>query len=224
MARARNRNRPNGGRTREQELIALARQAYGPALEAVVLGNLAWAQRFIAHLAHRAGLASADVEDAQQNALFWLVEALAHYGRRRAADSPGSAFRTFAHLVISDRFYDFVRALGRAERIYDDSQDVFTLLAALERSQQAGLPHAFLLACAKDDPQIAAERHEAEEKVRSALTELGDRERRYCRDLAEGTTLRETAAELDVSYVTAKRQRRSILQKLRVVLRQFASS
>jgi RNA polymerase sigma factor (sigma-70 family) len=204
----------------EQRLIARAQQGDVGDLQLLVENNLNWAVRFLTYQGRVARIQSADLEDALQEAAFWLREAIFNYGRRPGVNC---SFRAFARRVLHDRFCDFVRALHRPAEFSEHSEDVLTLLEALERSPEGRCSQTALLADPKDDPVATAQRHETEVRVRSTVAQLTEREQRYCHDLAEGRPLRETAAAVDVPYVTAKRQCRQLKQKLRPVFEPFVA-
>jgi hypothetical protein len=59
---------------------------------------------------------TADVQDAQQNGVFAILEAIAGYDTREVAKPRGCSFCTFVRLVVRARCCDFVKQVRRAEK------------------------------------------------------------------------------------------------------------
>src|SRR5262249_60464130 len=102
---------------RDEELVVLATARGCQSAEAeLLLRYQAWSNRLILRLARGQGLAPADIEDAQQDAVFGVLRAVARYDPLQLDQPLGCPFHTFLHLVLTDRFKDFVTHLPRGHR------------------------------------------------------------------------------------------------------------
>jgi RNA polymerase sigma factor (sigma-70 family) len=153
---------------------------------------------------------AADLPDAQQNAVFAILEAIAGYHTLEVAKPRGCRFRTFLGRVVLARFGDFVRKLRRLQRPCCGLHEAGEALAA-GQGRRPG--------CRTSDPVEALARREARARLQHALERLDEALRGLWRELADGKRLRQIARERGVSYDRLKRQRRRLLARLAAQLR-----
>ncbi len=202
----------------DEELIVLAQEcAYQPARNQLLVRYYEWTNRLIAHRARTTRLGTADVLDAQQDATFALLEAIARYDTLHLVKAGGCSFRTFVRQVLVSRFLDRVRHLSRKDRRYDQSERAAHALHEGRRPADDD----FLPSAGRDgrNPAAGLERQEALDRLEQALQRLPASDRRLWEGLASGLGLRAVAQELGISYDAAKRQRRRLLAQLTAQLR-----
>jgi RNA polymerase sigma factor (sigma-70 family) len=187
----------------DEALVILAQEcAFRPATDELVLRHYERMSQLIALKAKRLWLA-ADLPDAQQNAVFAILEAIAGYHTLEAAKPRGCRFRTYLGRVVLARFGGFVRQLRRVRRHYCRLHEAGERLAAGRES----------------DPVEALARREAMARLSQALDGLDEALRGLWRELADGKKLPQIAREQGVSYDRVKRQRRRLLAQLADQLR-----
>jgi RNA polymerase sigma factor (sigma-70 family) len=135
-----------------------------------------------------------DVQDAQQNGVFAILEAIAGYDTLELAKPRGCSFRTFVRLVVTARCCDFVKQVRRAKkrnRRQDECQ-----------------------AARGSDPVEALAQQEETASLHCALERLDEPMRRLWHELAYGKKLPQIAREQGISYDRVKRQRQHMLAQL----------
>src|SRR5215472_13642910 len=101
----------------DEELVVLAKECgYQPAVQELLVRFHEWTGQLIAQQAKRTRLSATDVEDAQQNAVFAVMEAISHYYTAQIAKPTGCSFRTFLRITLTGRFRDFVKHVARVAR------------------------------------------------------------------------------------------------------------
>jgi RNA polymerase sigma factor (sigma-70 family) len=110
------------------------------------------------------------------------------------------------------RFKDFTKHLRRVECHYDRS----TECDVQEISQADGNDEP-------EDPALIAEEKESINRLHRTLSSLDNESCRLWQLLAEGTSLRQIAVSLDVSYDSIKRRRRKLIEQLKTQLNEAAS-
>jgi RNA polymerase sigma factor (sigma-70 family) len=197
-------------RMADEALVILAQEcAFRPATDELVRRYYERMSKLIALKARCLWLA-ADLPDAQQNAVFAILEAIAGYDTLEVAKPRGCRFRTYLRLVVLARFRDFVRQVRRVQRRCCRLDEVGErLLAGLGRCP----------GCPTSDPVEALARREAMARLHQALDGLDEAMRRLWWELANGKKLPQIAREQGVSYDCVKRQRRRLLAQLTVQLR-----
>ncbi len=136
-----------------EELVVLAKECgYYPAWEQLLVRHEGWKRRLVAWLASGHRLGGAEAEDAEQQAVFAMREAIASYDTGQLGLRGGCSFRTHLRRVLTARFQDFLRARRRYERGLDRSTSVEV---AADEAAPGGR------AAGKDDPALEAQRHEA---------------------------------------------------------------
>jgi RNA polymerase sigma factor (sigma-70 family) len=192
----------------DEALIVLAEECeYDPARDELIVRYDAQVERFIGWLAHSYHLAQADLEDARQNAIFWIVEAITKYDLEQIGKAGGCSFRSFVHRVLMSRFKDFTKHLRRVKGRFNRSTN-----DAIDDVAQADVDDD-----ASDPAQIVEER-EAANRLQQTLTGLDRQSGQLWRLLAEGMSLRQIAARLDLSYDSVKRRRRKLIEQLKMQL------
>jgi DNA-directed RNA polymerase specialized sigma24 family protein len=142
------------------------------------------------------GLSPWDLEDAQQQAYFWIREAIGAYDSGQLALAQGTSFRTFLQRVVQRRLLDFGRSLKR-NRKHD--------LAALGPDRLQRLPAEGLSAGAREDLHA---------RLARAVSSLDPPMRALWDELCRGRRLRDLADVLAVSYRTLKRRWRKLREQL----------
>jgi RNA polymerase sigma factor (sigma-70 family) len=198
----------------DEALIVLAEECeYGPARDELIVRYDVQIDRLIGWMARSYRLVASDVEDARQNAVFWVVEAITKYDTEQMGKVRGCSFRSFVYRVLMSRFKDFTKHLRRVECRYDRSTHF-----AVEDIPQGADGEA------PEDPAQIAEEMESLNHLHQTLSGLDNDSGRLWERLAEGASLRQIAAELEVSYDTVKRRRRKLIQQLKMRLNQTASN
>ena len=192
----------------DEALVVLAEECdYGPARDELIVRYDSQINRLIGWMARSYRLTTSDLEDARQNAVFWVVEAITKYDTEQIGKVRGCSFRSFVHRVLMSRFKDFTKHLRRVECRYDRST-----LSAVEEISLADDNDE------PDDPATIAEEKESINRLQQTLSSLDDESGRLWQLLAEGTSLRQIATALDVSYDAVKRRRRKLIEQLKTQL------
>ena len=183
----------------DEALVILVQECtFQPAADELVLRYYERMSQLIA-LRIRQRRNAADVQDAQQNGVFAILEAIAGYDTREVAKPRGCSFRTFVRLVVTARCCDFVKQVRRAENRY----------RRLDECQAARWR----------DPVQALAQLEEIARLHGALERLNEPMRRLWHELAYGKKLPQIACEQGISYDRVKRQRRRLLAWLAAQLR-----
>jgi RNA polymerase sigma factor (sigma-70 family) len=194
-------------RLTDEALVVLAQECgYRPAAEVLLERYHAWAGRLVGRRACHSCLQPADVEDARQNAVLSLAEAIRCYDTSQLGRRDTCHFRTFLLRVVSARYLDFVRRLCRWRRRWWNWAALDGAPVPARRGGPA--PHG------RGDPVGAAERGEEQAWLERALRRLDGDARSLWERLAAGTPLRAVARDLGLSYDAAKRARRRLLAAL----------
>jgi RNA polymerase sigma factor (sigma-70 family) len=197
----------------DEALVVLAEECeYAPARDELIVRYDNQIDRLIGWMARSYRLTASDLEDARQNAVFWVVEAITKYDTEQIGKARGCSFRSFVHRVLMSRFKDFTKHLRRVECHYDRSTQ-----CAVEEFPQADDNDE------PEDPALIAEEKESINRLHQTLTNLDNDSGRLWQLLAEGTSLRQIAVTLDVSYDSVKRRRRKLIEQLKSRLNEPAS-
>jgi RNA polymerase sigma factor (sigma-70 family) len=144
------------------------------------------------------GLNEWDCEDAQQQAYFWIQEALRAYDFGQLSLPTGSSFRTFLHCIVQRRLTDFCRSLQRRR----------------QRQCSTVLSERWWEAFPVRQPPPADEYEQPLFHLLRALNSLNLSDRGLWNELCQGKRLGEVAKTLGVSYRTVKRRWRRLRQRL----------
>jgi RNA polymerase sigma factor (sigma-70 family) len=192
----------------DEALVVLAKECeYGPARDELIVRYGSQTDRLIGWLSHSQGMSRSDAEDARQSAVFWAVEAIKKYDTNQIGKPGGCSFRSFVYRVLIARFKDFAKHLRRVECHYDRStrsSDEESLVAECRRNPR--------------DPASIAEARESIRRLHATLTSLDNESGRMWQLLSEGNNLRQIAANMGMSYDTAKRRRRKLIDHLKLQL------
>jgi DNA-directed RNA polymerase specialized sigma24 family protein len=135
-------------------------------------------------------------EDAQQQAFFWIQEAILVYDLTQLSIAQGSSFRTFLQRVFRARLADFRRSLGRRKKRFCALTEPDHWLADLPRDTLYQRTESL-------GGQLA-----------EALTLLDPPARALWNALLQGKRLCDLPAVLAVSYRTVKRRWRKLRLQL----------
>jgi RNA polymerase sigma factor (sigma-70 family) len=193
-------------RTCDEVLLLLAREArYRAAGDELTCRYWRHFKTRLRRWPARARLTCWDVEDAQQQAYFWIREAIEAYDSRQLAQPAGSSFRTFLQRVLRLRLLDFCRSLRRNRNRY---------LTAAE-------PEQWRTAFVDDRHLVAGNQEELHPHLASALSALDPPARALWNEMRSGKRLCDLAATLGVSYRTLKRRWHNLRKRLASTLRQL---
>ena len=152
----------------------------------------------------RSGLGPWDLEDAQQQAFFWIQEAIRAFDPVQLFLPRGSSFQTFLNRVFRLRLLDFCRSLRRrATR--------FRLVG-----EQSDWPDAFL-ADGKFD--LSGYERELHLQLANAATQLDPDVRVLWNQVRQGKRLQDLPEVLGVTYRTVKRRWRKLREQITQALR-----
>jgi RNA polymerase sigma factor (sigma-70 family) len=207
-------------RLEDEQLVVLAVEChYCPARDELIRRSLPLKERLISWYAAHRGLQEADLQDVQQEAFLWIVEAIRHYRAEEQAERGGCRFRSFLHRVLAARFIDFLRHRRRLQ-----SHFPLTGVGPWDPNRAVSHRHQSDTAAATGgemaNPVRGAEEDEQRAHVLGELARLGEAAGRLWDLLADGVSLREVARALNLSYGVVKRRRRQLLVKLRAFLDQ----
>jgi DNA-directed RNA polymerase specialized sigma24 family protein len=145
------------------------------------------------------GLSPWDLEDAQQQAYFWIQEAILAFDAGQLIMPRGSSFRTFLHRVVRLRLLDFRRAVRR-------NNSHFQTVGQIDDFSDPVHGDAGLAASASSEDFKAA--------LEDALPLRDPLTRALWKELCQGKRLLDLPKVLDVSYRTLKRRWRSLREHL----------
>ena len=192
----------------DEALVVLAKECeFAPARDELLVRYGGQADRVIGWLAYPQGFTRSDIEDARQNAVFWIVEAVKKYDTNQIGKPKGCSFRSFVYRVLIARFKDYAKHLRRVEHHYDR-----TACCGEEEASASDVD------CRPEDPATIVEIRESMNHLHETLARLDSESGRMWRLLAEGKSLRQIAADLGVSYDSAKRRRRKLIEQLKLRL------
>jgi RNA polymerase sigma factor (sigma-70 family) len=201
----------------DEQLVVLAQECgYRPARDELICRCLGLARRLVGHYASGNGLQQADSQDAEQDAVLWILEALGRYRTSESVRPGGCHFRSFLHRVLASRLVDFFRHLRLRNHFPPVGRGVACLGQDSHHLHDEGDPA----------PDVSGLPHDPEEGEMQAclhqeLDQLVQADRRLWDLLAAGTPLRQVAAALGISYDAAKRRRRKLLARLKSSLTRF---
>jgi RNA polymerase sigma factor (sigma-70 family) len=201
----------------DEELVVLAQECgFLAAAHALLARHHSWVNGLIARKGRQTRLGAADVEDARQEAVFWMLQGIARYDTLELARPQGCRFRTFLFTLVGRRFIDFARQVWRRQRRVDRQ----ARLAGPEGQRGTlGMTGRNRARLNQDNPAAALVCQESRQRLQSALNHLGEAACRLWDALASGMSLRDIAREQGLSYAQAKRRRRRLLANLVAQLR-----
>jgi RNA polymerase sigma factor (sigma-70 family) len=198
----------------DEALVVLAKECeFGPARDELIVRYRDQTDRMVRWLAHCRSHGHADVEDALQNLVFWIVEAINKYDTNQIGKANGCSFRSFIFRVVNARFKDFAKHLRRVEGHYDRST----------RCSHEGFQPVDTGQQPKDPAQIAESR-DSMNLLQATLQNLSAESAQLWQLLSEGKSLKQTAKLLGVSYDSVKRRRRKLIVQLKLQLKSCGDS
>ncbi|MHB1425067.1 MAG: sigma-70 family RNA polymerase sigma factor [Gemmataceae bacterium] len=196
-------------RMTDEALVVLAQEcAFRPATDVLVMRHYEPMNKLIARKA-KFILLAADVQDAQQDGVFAILNAIAGYNTLEAAKARGCSFRSYLHMVVTCRFLDYVRHLHRVEKRYRRLEETEDRLSDGGGQRSTGR---------WSDPVEALARQEETARLHRALDRLDDTMRGLWQELTTGKKLPQIAREQGLSYNRVKRQRQRLLAQLAAAL------
>jgi RNA polymerase sigma factor (sigma-70 family) len=202
----------------DEPLVVLAAECgHRPARDELIRRYLPLKEGLVSRCAARARLQEADRQDAQQDAVLWLVEAIRRYRAEEQVKPGGCRFRSFLYRVLSARFIDFLRHWRRLRSHFPQAG-----AEPVDSTQGGGGRHpgdsAGPTGGGPADLVRGAQEGELRARLLGELARLGGPAHRLWELLAGGASLREVARVLNLSYDAVKRRRRQLFAKLRASL------
>jgi RNA polymerase sigma factor (sigma-70 family) len=191
--------------TSDEVLLLLAQQACSqPARHELTCRHWRRLKTGLARFAVPLRLSSWDLDDAHQQAFFWIQEAIRAFDPGQLFLPLGSSFQTFLHRIIQLRLLDFCRSLNRRRKRFPlaGEQDHWPNDALLEK------PLAFF-----------GQEEELRLHLDKAVSLLDPQARALWNELCEGKRLRDLPQLLGVSYRTLKRRWQKLREQLIRALR-----
>ena len=139
-----------------------------------------------------------ELDDAHQQAFFWIQEAVRAFDPRQLSLPRGCSFHTFMQRVFRSRLADFLRSLRRNKKR-------FRLVAESDHWPKR---------LREQDLASDGHRDELRFQVDQALRLLDPSARALWQELSDGKRLRDLPQVLGVSYRTLKRRWRSLREQL----------
>ena len=187
-----------------------------PARDLLTKRHLAWVGNMVSRLGAQRNLSDEDRDDAHQDAVLWIFEAIDQFDTGQIDRSHRCCFRSFVYRVVTMRFRDFFRRLARLDR-YKRQLPQVTYKTDVGRRHLA-VQLARDAHHEKSDVISSAERHEMALRLHAVLQQLDGGMREMGELLTAGVALREIATRQRISYDAAKRRRRKMLEHLRYCL------
>lgn len=193
----------------DERLVALAAEGDVAARDEILSRYWAAARRFSSRCATNIGLFSDDVEEAQNESVLWIINAIQTYDQRQQTLERGCSFRTFLYRVLHARLIDFARSVGRRERWFDRTWQTKAWVNEDATSLSPRIiDHA-------EDPIECAQAHESSRCLNQAILLLTPCERQLWSMLCQGIAMKVVAEQLGVTYDTVKHRRHRLIKKLR---------
>jgi DNA-directed RNA polymerase specialized sigma24 family protein len=161
-------------------------------------------QTGLARLSARLRLTSWELDDAHQQAFFWIQEAIRAFDPGQLFLPQGSGFQTFLHRIIQLRLLDFCRSLNRRRKRFRLAGEQ----VHWPNNSLSEKPLAFL-----------GQGEELRLHLDKAVSLLDPQARALWNELRQGKRLRDLPQLLRVSYRTLKRRWRRLRDQLRRALR-----
>jgi RNA polymerase sigma factor (sigma-70 family) len=200
---------------RDEELVVLAKECgFLPARQELLVRSYDWMKRQIILNSRRMGLAGAEAEDAQEEGVFSLLEAIAKYDTRQLGKKDGCSFRSFLRQVVLARLHDYCKKLRRRRRRYHQPAAACRVLEDAMDNRPCASSVAALPGLNLSDPSIEMEWREQLARLENALMRIDDQLQRLWERLAVGRSMHDIAAEWGVSYHRIRRCRRRMLADL----------
>ena len=160
----------------------------------------------IRSLARKYRLSPHDVEDAQQEATLWLLEAIDryHFG---GDDQASHRVRSFVRTVLAARLSNFARGLrngGNTRLTREGETLVFHLRVKQELADRD----------AENDPAVIAERRDSVFYFRHQVAQFGQSYEAMYGQLSSGRSTQQAADNMRLTYDQARRLRERLVRRL----------
>jgi RNA polymerase sigma factor (sigma-70 family) len=200
---------------RDEELVVLAKECgFLPARQELLVRSYEWMRRQIVLNSRRMGLGGAEAEDAQEEGVFSLLEAIAKYDTRQLGKKDGRSFRSFLRQVLLARLRDYRKKVRRSGRRYDQSATARRVLEDAADHRPCAACFSALPGLNLSDPAAEIEWREQLARLQNALGQIDDRLQLLWERLALGSSMHDIAAEWGVSYHRIRRWRHRMLADL----------
>jgi RNA polymerase sigma factor (sigma-70 family) len=198
----------------DEPLVILATECdFQPAQDELIRRYLPLKEQLVRRHIALTALQQADHDDAQQDAILWILEAIRRYRIDEHIKPGGCHFRSFLQRVLDARCIDFLRRLQRFRNHFPLT--IGALSAPSTSSHGQHHPHHGATPLERAEEVQGAQEQELRAQLLQHLDHLDGRARQLWDLLAQGMPLRRIAVVLNLSYDTAKRQRRKLLANLR---------
>lgn len=180
--------------------------------------------RLVMNLGAHYNLSQVDIEDAQQEGVFWVIEAIGRFKPVHCKGRKDATFITFLHRVITFRFRDFVRSCHRSRT---RELLVFSLVSGGKAPVQGlrdGLYEGTVSDHGSEDPSRLIENRESRERLSAVISKLDKDSQRLWHLLRSESRLGEIAKRCGVSYEAVRHRRRKLVIRIRAFLYEGSSS
>jgi RNA polymerase sigma factor (sigma-70 family) len=187
------------------EVLVLFAQGGGsqPARDALTCRHWHQLKSRLSWHALRLRLTPWDLDDAHQQAFFWIQEAITGFDPNQLFLARGCSFKTFLQEILRLRLMDYCRSLYRRKKRYRLAGDYRNWLSE---------------SLLEEAPVLAVSEEELHLQLDQALRLLDPQARALWRELRQGKRLRDLPDVLGVSYRTLKRRWRTLREQLCVAM------
>lgn len=199
----------------DEPLVIMAQEVgYEPARNELIDRLWPLCRQIVRRFAFRLGLQEPDLQDAQQDAVFWIIDAIGHYRGDESVRPGGCHFRSFLYCVLRDRFIDALRTgrkyhLRNGGKLHRHPQEFET-----RDSESLGRLAICGAVTATGNVPYDAQQSEWNIQLQDAVSHLNQRMQELWSLLRQGQSLRRIAIRLHCSYDQTKRLRRKLLATL----------
>lgn len=208
----------------DESLVVLAQLGYEPGRNELIDRLWPLCQRLVRRHAFGMRLQTPDLQDAQQDAVLWIIDAIGHYRGDESVRPNGCHFRSFLYCVLRRRFIDALRT-GRKYHLRNgahfnhhpwefETRDLESL-AKLAISGEV---------TATGNTPFDTQESEWSTQLQEAVNRLNQRMQELWSLLRQGQPLRRIAIRLHCSYDQVKRLRRKLLATLGATIGTHESS
>lgn len=203
----------------DEPLVIMAQEGdYEPARNELIGRFWSLSRHFMRQYGFRLGLQETDLQDAEQDATFWIIEAIGRYRSDEFVRPGGCHFRSFLYCVLRSRFSDALRN-GRSYHLRH-SAGLSHHPQFFETRDSDSLARLAIsgIATATGNARHDAEQSERHAQLQVAVSRLIPRMQDLWSLLCQGHSLHCIAVRLYCSYDQVKRWRRKLLTELRASL------